>query len=216
MLCPIHVFRASVEAGASEVSPMLPGMCSVDPSVGVWHPNRRATLYCTDPTAVPVVESSRHKTWLGYRTRTCLQTNIHFFSFFLQVHKRSVVDAGADDTIRTIIYTGRPMRARRDDINTSWEEDRQGEIKALATKGVIPAMRIWKELEAADAADPATPNDGSTQARVQLKIRPLIMGQAAGAIGSVLPAKQIIDEMVAVAVERIKCAQAMVVPSASL
>ena len=108
------------------------------------------------------------------------------------------------------------MRARRDDINTSWEEDRQGEIKALATKGVIPAMRIWKELEAADAADPATPNDGSTQARVQLKIRPLIMGQAAGAIGSVLPAKQIIDEMVAVAVERIKCAQAMVVPSASL
>ena len=67
------------------------------------------------------------------------------------------------------------MRARKDSINTSWEYSRQDEMKALAAKGVIPAKQIWKELAAEDAADSSTSSDGQ-YARVQLRIRPLIMG----------------------------------------
>ena len=95
------------------------------------------------------------------------------------------------------------------DINTSWEEDRQAEMKELAGKGLIPAIKIWKELEAADIANPDTPTDGNEQARVQLRIRPRIMGQAAGGITQVLTAKRIIEEMVAGAVARIDALAAL-------
>ena len=91
----------------------------------------------------------------------------------------------------------------------------QHEIKSLASNGIVPAVQIWKELAAADAhackLDPTMPEEGR-YTRVHMKIRPLMMGQAAGCIQSVIPARQIIDEMVEGAVRCIEAASSMILP----
>lgn len=79
------------------------------------------------------------------------------------------------------------MRIKKNDYVLDWEENRADEIKALTGKGIIPAvqeqqanLKSKKELSFKETMD-----------RV-----PLLMGQAAGAITEVLPAKQIMEEMV--------------------
>ena len=60
--------------------------------------------------------------------------------------------------------------ALRGDINEVWERDRRVEARGLAASGIVPAVHIWKELEAAGAAGPNVPEDGR-YGRVLLKIR---------------------------------------------
>ena len=50
----------------------------------------------------------------------------------------SVVQAGIDDAVRTVIYTGRPLRVIKSDYVVDWNENRQGEIKELTSKGIVP------------------------------------------------------------------------------
>ena len=53
-------------------------------------------------------------------------------------HKDLLVSAGYDDTIRTLIYSGRPLQVRKTDYVKDWEENRQAEIKELTSDGKIP------------------------------------------------------------------------------
>lgn len=55
-----------------------------------------------------------------------------------KAHQEAVRTAGFDDNIRTIIFTGRPLRVRNNEYIRNWEENRQAEIKTLTDKGVIP------------------------------------------------------------------------------
>jgi NAD(P)H-dependent flavin oxidoreductase YrpB (nitropropane dioxygenase family) len=55
-----------------------------------------------------------------------------------KAHQEAVRTAGFDDNVRTIIFTGRPLRVRINDYIRNWEENRQADIKALTDKGVIP------------------------------------------------------------------------------
>jgi NAD(P)H-dependent flavin oxidoreductase YrpB (nitropropane dioxygenase family) len=55
-----------------------------------------------------------------------------------KAHQEAVRTAGFDDNVRTIIFTGRPLRVRNNDYIRNWEENRQADIKALTEKGVIP------------------------------------------------------------------------------
>ena len=47
---------------------------------------------------------------------------------------QAVVDAAVEDTVRTIIYTGRPMRILKNEYAMNWEENRADEIKDLAER----------------------------------------------------------------------------------
>jgi NAD(P)H-dependent flavin oxidoreductase YrpB (nitropropane dioxygenase family) len=53
-------------------------------------------------------------------------------------HQEAVRTAGHDDNIRTIIFTGRPLRVRANEYIKNWEDNRQAEIKELTSKGTIP------------------------------------------------------------------------------
>merc|ERR1719210_1825845 len=55
------------------------------------------------------------------------------------MHKKRVLAADYGDTIRTIIYSGRPMRVFRTPYNVEFEEKRQHEIKEMQDSG-IPAF----------------------------------------------------------------------------
>jgi NAD(P)H-dependent flavin oxidoreductase YrpB (nitropropane dioxygenase family) len=101
-----------------------------------------------------------------------------------RLHKQAVTSAGYDDTIRTIIFTGRPLRVRRTAYAEEWETKRQAEIVELTSRGKIP---VEKDLE--------------DHPEKSMEARPWLMGQVAGAIPSVKPAKEIVDDMVKGAVE---------------
>eukprot|EP00457_Paulinella_chromatophora_P009387 gb/GEZN01009453.1/.p1 GENE.gb/GEZN01009453.1/~~gb/GEZN01009453.1/.p1 ORF type:complete len:368 (+),score=38.55 gb/GEZN01009453.1/:94-1104(+) len=106
-------------------------------------------------------------------------------------HKQGILDADYDDTIRTLIYTGRPMRVLKTNFIMDWEENKQKEIKALCAKGIIPIVQYVEEK---------AKERGFSAAKDAVQNRPLLMGQCAGAINDILSAKDIVESMVSEAV----------------
>lgn len=48
-----------------------------------------------------------------------------------------VINAGFDSTIKSTIWTGRPLRALGTPYVRSWEQDRKVEIAELQKKGIV-------------------------------------------------------------------------------
>ncbi|KAG8894189.1 hypothetical protein FRC01_013120 [Tulasnella sp. 417] len=101
-----------------------------------------------------------------------------------------VVTATLDDDIRTLIYSGRPMRVRRTPYVMEWEERRQEEMKNLLAKGIIPAEKDIEENPERLAES-----------------RRWLLGKVAGLIHEILPAQKIVETMVDDAVEALSAAQ---------
>jgi len=118
-------------------------------------------------------------------------------------HQQAIIKADYHDTIRTIIFTGRPMRVLKNDYIVRWETERAKEIKDLTTQGIIPVIHDLNERSERNEAP--TPEQ-------MISARPLLMGQAAGAIKDIKPAKQIIDEMVAEAMAAMRASNSLITP----
>ncbi|KAF5319060.1 hypothetical protein D9611_012658 [Ephemerocybe angulata] len=94
-------------------------------------------------------------------------------------HKELVVSAGFEDAVTTLIYTGRPLRVRKNAYVEDWNENRRDEIKQLTSKGVLPHEEELKK-----------------RPEISLETRPWLMGRVSSLIHDVLPAKEIVDNMV--------------------
>jgi NAD(P)H-dependent flavin oxidoreductase YrpB (nitropropane dioxygenase family) len=116
-----------------------------------------------------------------------------------KAHQEAVRTAGFDDNIRTIIFTGRPLRVRKNPYIENWEENRQNEIKELTSKGIIPVEHDFERL--GDDIDDETMDNA----------RPFLMGKAAAVVNEKKSAKQIIDEMVKEAVQVISASSSALV-----
>ncbi|KAK6435484.1 hypothetical protein LTR95_008330 [Oleoguttula sp. CCFEE 5521] len=107
-----------------------------------------------------------------------------------KLHKEAVVSAAFEDTQRTLVVSGRPLRVRTNDYIKSWEVDRPEEVKRLTESGVVPLQKDMDEVKEVDI--------------------PFLMGQVAGVIEKVQPAKEIMAEMVQECVDVLKGQQAYV------
>ncbi|KAL6245357.1 hypothetical protein RBB50_007356 [Rhinocladiella similis] len=105
-------------------------------------------------------------------------------------HKDAVLAAKVDDTIRSIIFTGRPLRVLKNRYILNWEESRQAEIKELTSKGILPAHH---EADLHPDDEEALDN-----------VHPHLMGIVAGLVEHESSAREIVDEMVDGAVERLR------------
>ena len=103
-----------------------------------------------------------------------------------QAHKESVVTARFEDTIRTLVLSGRPLRCRRNEWTDKWEAQPE-KIKELTEKGVVP---IEYDMEEGNEVD-----------------IPHLMGVVAGVVNDIKPAGQIVHEMVEEAVQQLKIGQ---------
>lgn len=110
-----------------------------------------------------------------------------------RLHKESVVSADFEDTIRTLVVSGRPLRVRMNEYIKGWEEQPE-KIKELTDQGIVPMM---KDIE--DDKD------------IEL---PFLMGQVAAIIKDIKPAKMIVEDMVREAVEMIRVGHSYIAPSA--
>lgn len=104
-----------------------------------------------------------------------------------QMHKEAVVSAEFEDTLRTLVVSGRPLRVRMNDYIKSWEVDRPDEVRKLCDSGVVPLQKDMDDDKEVDI--------------------PFLMGQVAGAIKSIQPARQILEEMVQECVDILKMQQ---------
>ena len=130
-------------------------------------------------------------------------------------HKEAVRTAGFDDTVRTLIFTGRPLRVRKNPYIMNWEEERSQEIKELTSQGKLPYEADLDKVMSGEAEEsPAVKASGMMNASneddtedaddVLDQFRPYLMGQCAAVCNDKKPAKQIVDEFVNDAVDCLK------------
>lgn len=112
-----------------------------------------------------------------------------------QLHKEAVVSAAFEDTVRTLVISGRPLRARMNDYLRTWEVDKPEEIKRLCDQGIVPMMKDMDDEKDVDV--------------------PFLMGQVAGVIKEIQPAGQILREMVTECVDVLKAQQSYIGKTAS-
>ncbi|KAI5918547.1 2-nitropropane dioxygenase [Camillea tinctor] len=98
-------------------------------------------------------------------------------------HKRSVVACGLSETERTLVLSGRPLRARVNEYIARWHA-RPDQIRELCDRGIVP---IEWDFEQGNEVDP-----------------PHLMGQVAGSITEIQPAARIVKDMVDEAVTMLK------------
>jgi NAD(P)H-dependent flavin oxidoreductase YrpB (nitropropane dioxygenase family) len=110
-------------------------------------------------------------------------------------HKDAVLKAGVHDTERTLIYTGRPLRVFATPYVKDWNNVRQAEMKAILEKGQIPVAK--------DVMEHQDKEELTFEKQMDMTM-PLLMGQVAGAVNDVLPAKVIVETMMAEAISILK------------
>ena len=116
--------------------------------------------------------------WVGTRFVLCEEAGAP------KAHQEAVRTAGFDDNVRTIIFTGRPLRVRSNPYIANWEENRANEIKELTDKGKIPVEHDIETM--GDDVDDDTMDNA----------RPFLMGKASAVVNERKSAKAIVDEMV--------------------
>jgi len=144
-------------------------------------------------------------------------------------HKKRVISATYSDTIRTTMYSGRPMRVFRTPYNVEMETSRRDTMKRMEDMG-IPAWIADMDPEKLEGANPASVGTlNLSEVRTQDEIKNgvelssherhsrgvFLTGQCAGAVTDIKPAKVIIDDMVLQAAEQIHSLRSFV-PASSL
>jgi len=99
-------------------------------------------------------------------------------------YQKGLVEAAATDTVRTLVFSGRPVRTLMTKYVRGWEETRQAEIRELCAKGIIPFNHDLKRMQ--EAGEEISLSE----------LFPQLMGQACGPIKSVETAQKIVDDMV--------------------
>ena len=139
--------------------------------------------------------------WIGTRFVTAVESGAP------EVAKKAIIDAGFDSTIKSTIWTGRPLRALKTEYVRKWEEERQVELKALQDQGILALEHELDRL--------AKENKLTEEIEDQSTVRP--MGMVAGLVNKPgQTGKEIVEEMAREAYECLKGAQNLVSPQAKL
>lgn len=143
-------------------------------------------------------------------------------------HQREILSAGYESTVRTLAYSGRPLRVKvcarcgfswylliadtsqKLTVASEWEGPRRGEmevVRVVLACCSVPGLRCVSQALLARGIIPYAQQEahlreaGRDAERQRLLFeRHLLMGQCAGAINSIEPAAAIVESMVAQAV----------------
>ncbi|EJT74667.1 oxidoreductase 2-nitropropane dioxygenase [Gaeumannomyces tritici R3-111a-1] len=129
-------------------------------------------------------------------------------------HKDAVRTASFDDTIKTLIFTGRPLRVRKNPYILNWKNERAAELKELTSKGVLPYEADLDKVMSGEGSIPGV--ESTTQAAAAAggdkpkveseedvdidelmdQFRPFLMGKCAAVCNEDKSAKEVVDEFV--------------------
>lgn len=150
------------------ISPLTGGPVHVVAAGGMYSGSTMAAAFSLGAEAV----------WVGTRFVASEEATT------TKLHKQMLLKATADDTLRTVIYTGRPARMYKTPYVRNWEDNRKEEIKELTEKGIIPIGFDQKRAEKSGEKWSFVETAGHS------------FGQACGAIDEIKPARVIVEDMV--------------------
>ena len=140
------------------------------------------------------------------------------------MHKQRVLKSGYDDTMRTTIYSGRPMRIFKTPYTQEFEEKRADEIVEMSNFGVPAFIKDLKNTEmdgsavgvgifhAAEVRTLKEVEEGlELSTREERERGVYLTGQCCGAIEDIKPARIIVEEMVAEACLQLQASASFVV-----
>jgi len=107
-------------------------------------------------------------------------------------HKKAIVKAGYDDTERTLVYSGRPLRVIKNYYMKQWETERKQEMEKLLEQGIVPYIH-----------DKDNQSPDTIKAFLE-QVPGFLAGQVSGAINDIKPAKELIEEMMTEAISTLK------------
>ena len=81
--------------------------------------------------------------WIGTRFVTAKESGASEFA------KRSIIEADFDSAIKSVVWSGRPLRALSNPYIADWEQNRQAEIKELTNQGIVPLEHELDKLQEA-------------------------------------------------------------------
>jgi len=139
------------------------------------------------------------------------------------MHKKKVVNSGYSDTIRTTIYSGRPMRVFKTPYTEEFEAKRADEIAEMEAFG-MPAFikditnaefdRSMVGVGAFHNAETRTKNEIAEglklSTREERERGVYLAGAGAGAITDIKPARAIVEDMVSEAVVQLESAASFI------
>jgi NAD(P)H-dependent flavin oxidoreductase YrpB (nitropropane dioxygenase family) len=80
--------------------------------------------------------------WIGTRFVTARESGASKFA------KDAVIKADFDSAIKSVVWSGRPLRALANPYIRNWETNRQAEIKELTNQGKVPLEYELDKLHA--------------------------------------------------------------------
>lgn len=170
---------AVVDIAKHYKSPLTGGPAMVVAAGGIWDGRGLASSLMQGAVGV----------WVGTRFVASVEAGCS------SLHKEAVRTAAFEDTLRTLVISGRPLRVRMNDYIAGWEAQPQ-EIKRLTDDGIVPLAKDMDDGKDVDI--------------------PFLMGQVAAVIKDVKPAKEIVEEMVKEAVERLQVGNGYLTTSSKL
>ena len=107
-------------------------------------------------------------------------------------HKQAVLDSKIDDTMKTLVYTGRPLRIAKNDYATDWETGRKAKMEKLLSEGIIPVNYDKENMETGKFEKD---DIEYLMKHKNKKPYPHLLGQVAGSIDKIETAADIINSM---------------------
>lgn len=114
-------------------------------------------------------------------------------------HKEALLSSTHETDIRTIIFTGRPLRVKKTPYIEKWESQPE-KIKELTSQGIIPA---YHDMENDD-------EEGTNEKAIGER---WLLGKCAAVIDDIKPAKEIIDDFINEAVATLRSTSDLVTAS---
>lgn len=139
--------------------------------------------------------------WVGTRFAAALESNA------TKQAKDDIINGSFDSAIRSIVWTGRPLRASRNWYIDDWEANRQAEIMQLTSRGEIPIPHEVDKLH----------EEGKLTEEIEDAVTLRPMGIVAGLVNKRdQPAEEIVREMVKEAYELLSSASGFLQNKAKL
>ena len=115
-------------------------------------------------------------------------------------YKKAIRDAASEDTIRTEVYTGRPVRMISNPYTREWETTRKSEQSTLLSEGVIPFHHDAAAGRFGDRVPDPIPRRTEDVRKMpdqlfNTDVTAVVVGQGCGQLKTLKSATEVITEM---------------------
>lgn len=143
-------------------------------------------------TLIAALSMGASGVWVGTRFIASVESSAP------KAHKDAVLSTTHDQTMKTLVYTGRPLRIAYHQYAHDWETLRKAKMDRLLAEGTPPVEYDQKNMETGNFEK----DDLDILVRYQGKPKPYphLLGQVAGSINKIETAADIINNMITEAI----------------